>query len=151
MKSVLCALALLAATRVLAAPEFVRSDARHASYARLLPDRPDPSFADAGQRQVVRLLARRASPPLAPGDVIPAENIAEIVFRAKPVNRPADFGAAEFLALWQNARLDDAVGSAEIALAPDRGFLVLADGQTVPVDLYGATALRLHGFLFRKP
>jgi len=147
----ICGLLLLAATRAFAAPAFIQDAARHASYARLLPDRPEPAFADPGQRQIVQLLARRATPPLTPQDVVAEDQISEIVFGAKPVNRSAGFGAEEFLALWKNARLESAVGGMEISLAPDTGFVILKDGQTIPVDLYGDRALRLHGFLFRKP
>lgn len=151
MKKYLFGLFLLAAAFAFAAPEFVQNDARHASYARLLPDQREPAYADSGQRRIIGLLAERATPPVTPQDVVAEDQIEEIVFGSKPVNRPAAFGAAEFLDLWKTARLQNAVGLMEISLAPDVGFLVLTDGQTLPIHLYGDRALRLHGFLFRKP
>ena len=151
MKKYLFGLFLLAALRAFAAPEFIQNDARHASYARLLPDHREPAYADSGQRHIIGLLAERATPPVTPQDVVAEDQIAEIVFGTKPINRPASFGAPEFLELWKTARLQNAVGLMEISLAPDVGFLVLKDGQTLLVSLYGDRALRLHGFLFRKP
>lgn len=151
MKILLCSLFLLAAAQGFAAPEFIQNDARCASYARLLPDVREPAYADSGQRRIIGLLAERATPPVTPSDVVAEDQISEIVFGAKPVNRPAEFGAEEFLALWTNARLENAVGMMEFSLAPDVGFVVLKDGQTLPVSLYGDRALRFHGFLFRKP
>ncbi len=150
-KSLSC-LVLLGAAQACAAAEFIQNDARHASYVRRIPPaRAEPAFASAEHREIVRLLARRATPPVTPADAIPAEQIAEAVFRAKPINRPPDFGAADFLALWQGARLQDSVGAGEISLAPDCGFLVLKDGQVLPIDLYGTNTLRFAGFLFRQP
>lgn len=151
MKKWLFCLFLFAAARGFAAPEFVQNDARHASYARLLPDVREPAYADSGQRRVIQLLAERATPPVTPHDVVAEDQLSEIVFGLKPINRPATFGAAEFVDLWKTARLENAVGAMEISLAPDVGFIVLKDGQTLPVHLYGDRALRLHGFLFRKP
>lgn len=144
-------LCLLATATGFAAPEVIPNDARHASYVRLLPAIPGEAFAGAGQRQVVRLLAKRATPPVTPDDIVPEKEIAEVIFRTTPVNRPGTFGTVDFLALWKTARLKDIVGTAEISLAPDLGFLILKDGKTLPFDLYGGTALRLFGFLFSKP
>ena len=151
MKTLLSCLFLLAAAQGFAAPEFIQNNARHASYVRLLPVPRENAFADSGQRQIIQLLAKRATPPVTPADVFAEDQLSEIVFGAKPVNRPAAFGAEEFLALWKTARLENVVGAMEISLAPDSGFIVLKDGQTLPVDLYGDRALRLSGFLFRKP
>lgn len=151
MKLLPLCLFLLAAVRGFAAPEFIQNDARRSSYARLIPSRPEPAFVDADQQRIIRLLAKHAATPVVPDEVIPENQIAEIVFGAKPVNRPPEFGAEDFLALWKNARLEAAAGNREISLAPDNGFLVLKDGQTVPVDLYGMNAIGLSGFLFRKP
>ncbi|HAL92225.1 MAG TPA: hypothetical protein DCM68_04285 [Verrucomicrobia bacterium] len=150
MKEFLPALFLLAAATGFAAPEVTRNDARHASYVRLVPATPGTAFADADQRQIIRLLVERAATPVTPNDVIPEDKIAEINF-GPVMNRPAEFGAENFFALWRSNRLQNVCGPAEISLAPDSGFVILKDGKVIPFDLYGGTSLRLFGFLFRQP
>lgn len=126
-----------------AAPEFVLSDARVESYRKYATDKQPIAYVDSDSKDVIRILIQKAASPTVPEDICPENTISEVILGAKPVNRPEAFGVDDFFSIWKSGAITGAVGSHEISLAPDRGYILLKSGTVVPFDLYGSESIRI--------